>query len=265
MRALPGPGVSAPSPDAMRLTILSDIHANLEALLAVLDDARRETEPGEPMICLGDMIGYGADPDAVVTLLRARDVLAVKGNHEMGAADPATRGRFNPQAWKAVRWARARLSAGNLAWIADLPAHLEVEGCRFVHGLPPEAVDTYLFQASSEEVAAILASLPERVCFIGHTHQLRLVSLVEGLLRNQRLGEGSRLLEPGGRHLVNAGAVGQPRDGDARAKYCLFDTRSRRLTVRCVPYDAGTAARKILDAGQPRVFAERLADLGQAS
>lgn len=245
----------------MLLTILSDIHANLEALQAVLDDARRAAPEGAPMICLGDMIGYGADPEAVLNLLRERGALAVMGNHEMGAADASTRERFNPQAWKAIRWAWRRLSPANLEWIKSLPDHLCVEGCRFVHGLPPDEIDTYLFQASSGEVEAILSSLPETVCFIGHTHQLRLVSLLDGELVNKRLDDGRRVLDASGRHLVNAGSVGQPRDGDPRAKYCLYDTDTHTLTVRSVVYDARTAARKILDAGQPKVFAERLTEL----
>jgi len=245
----------------MLLIILSDIHANLEALLAVLDDARSAAPGGSPLICLGDMIGYGADPEAVLNLLRERGAQAVMGNHEMGATDPSTRERFNPQAWKAIRWARGRLSPANLEWITGLPGHLCAEGCRFVHGLPPDEIDTYLFQASSGEVEAILSSLPEKVCFIGHTHQLRLVSLQDGELRNMRLGDGRRVLEASARHLVNAGSVGQPRDGDPRAKYCLYDTDTRTLTVRSVVYDAKAAARKILDAGQPKVFAERLTDL----
>ncbi|GFK93535.1 hypothetical protein NNJEOMEG_01369 [Fundidesulfovibrio magnetotacticus] len=244
----------------MVLIVLSDIHANLEALEAVLEDAGRLAPPDSPVICLGDLVGYGADPDAVVSLVRARQALAVRGNHEMGVADPKTRRRFNPLAWDAVRWAGARLSPDNLRWVASLPIHLSLEGCRFVHGLPPDEVDTYLFQASSAHVGEVMAQLPETVCFIGHTHQLRLVSLAPDGLRNQRIAQGSYPLDPSWRHLVNAGSVGQPRDGDPRAKYCLFDTEASTLTVHSVEYDAARAARKILDSGQPRAFALFLAD-----
>ncbi len=108
-----------------------------------------------------------------------------------------------------------------------------------------------------------MAQIPEEVCFVGHTHQLRLVSLTGDAVTNERLEQGVRTLPPGVRFIVNAGAVGQPRDGDLRAKYCIYDPAIRELTVRFVPYDAQTAARKILAAGQPRAFAERLAQVDE--
>lgn len=244
----------------MRLIVLSDIHANLEALKAALDDASRAA-PGCPVVCLGDLIGYGADPDEVVTLARGSGFACVMGNHEMGATRPRTRSRFNPQAWEAVRWAASRLSPDNLAWIAGLPAHLCLHGCRFVHGLPPSDVDTYLFQASTERVVKAMQSLPEDVAFVGHTHQLRLVCVEGDGLKGSKLPEGDTALPAGGRCIVNAGAVGQPRDGTYEAKYCIYDTASRVLTVRHVAYDNLAAAGRIIASGQPEAFARRLADL----
>jgi predicted phosphodiesterase len=241
----------------MRLVVLSDIHANLEALQAVLQDAS-EAAPGAQLVCLGDIVGYGADPEEAVRAVRSSGALSVLGNHEMGVNDPSSRGRFNPQAWEAVKWASSRLSAQSRAWLGELPASLSLGGCRFVHGLPPDEVDTYLFQASTGHVVRVMSDIPEDVSFVGHTHQLRLVSLREGQLDGKRLPEGQQVLEAGIRHIVNAGAVGQPRDGNPKAKYCLYDTNSRELTVRFVNYDSATAARKIIDAGQPRVYAERL-------
>jgi diadenosine tetraphosphatase ApaH/serine/threonine PP2A family protein phosphatase len=241
----------------MRLVVLSDIHGNLEALHAVLQDAG-VVAPGAQLVCLGDIVGYGADPEEAVRTVRGRGVLSVLGNHEMGVNDPSSRGRFNPQAWEAVRWASSKLSKESREWLNELPASLSLGGCRFVHGLPPDEVDTYLFQASTGHVVRVMTDIPEDVSFVGHTHQLRLVSLREGRLDGTRLSEGRQVLEPGVRHIVNAGAVGQPRDGNPKAKYCLYDTHSRELTVRFVSYDAATAAQKIIDAGQPRVFAERL-------
>jgi len=242
----------------MPLIVLSDIHGNLEALKAVLEDAGKLTNGRSTVVCLGDMVGYGADPEEVVRAMRKAGALAVLGNHEVGVLRPDTRDRFNSQAWEAVRWAASRLTAESSRWLASLKVSLVVQGCRFVHGLPPDDVDTYLFQASPERVRRAMARLSEDVCFVGHTHLLGLTSLAGGELRQSLLKEGSRVLEPGERHLVNAGAVGQPRDGDPRAKYCLFDPASRELTVRFVSYDARKAAGKILEAGQPRIFAERL-------
>ena len=247
----------------MRLIILSDIHGNLEALNAVLKDAEKFAVGRAQVVCLGDMVGYGANPEEVVQALRGLGVQAVLGNHEEGVIDPNSRGSFNPQAWQTVRWAAAQLSDRNKKWIAGLPASLSLEGCRFTHGLPPGDVHTYLFQASAQEVLKAMAQIPEEVCFVGHTHQLRLLSIIGNELKQERLEEGVRVLAPGVRYIVNAGAVGQPRDGDPRAKFCVYDPASRELTVRFVSYDAKAAAGKILAAGQPRVFAERLAQVDE--
>ena len=241
----------------MRLVVLSDIHGNIEALDAVLRDAA-EVSPGARLVCLGDIVGYGADPEKAVRAVRGAGVASVLGNDEMGVNDPSSRGRFNPQAWEAVKWASSRLSKESLEWLSELPTSLSLDGCRFVHGLPPDEVDTYLFQASTGHVVRAMTDLPEDVSFVGHTHQLRLVSLRDGRLDGARLPEGRQVLEPGIRHIVNAGAVGQPRDGNPKAKYCLYDTHTRELAVRFVSYDAAAAAKKIIEAGQPRVYAERL-------
>jgi diadenosine tetraphosphatase ApaH/serine/threonine PP2A family protein phosphatase len=245
----------------MRLIILSDIHGNLEALEAVLADAGRfQASPAGPasLVCLGDLVGYGANPEEVVRTVRAAGALAVRGNHEMGLAGRAMRGRFNPQAWAAVRWTASKLSRASLDWLKELPTSLVLEGCRFVHGLPPDDVDTYVTWASLESIRQAMTGLPEEICFVGHTHLLGVVSFAGDEIVRSRLAEGARVLAAGSLHLVNAGSVGQPRDGDPRAKYCLFDPASRELTVRFVPYDAKSAAQKILDSGQPAVFAERL-------
>ena len=241
----------------MRLVVLSDIHGNIEALDAVLQDAGG-TAPGAQLVCLGDIVGYGANPEEAVRAVREAGVVSVLGNHEMGVNDPSSRGRFNPQAWEAVKWASSRLSKESREWLKELPSSLSMGGCRFVHGLPPDEVDTYLFQASTGNIIRVMTGIPEDVSFVGHTHQLRLLSLRGGRLDGACLAQGRQILEPGVRHIINAGAVGQPRDGNPKAKYCLYDTLSRELTVRFVSYDAAAAAQKIIAAGQPRVYAERL-------
>jgi diadenosine tetraphosphatase ApaH/serine/threonine PP2A family protein phosphatase len=241
----------------MRLIILCDIHANLEALEAVLDDARG-VAPGAPLVCLGDVVGYGADPEACARLVMESCAACVLGNHEMGVLDARSRQRFNPQAWEAVLWAKARLSKEALGWMAGLPASASRHGCRFVHGLPPDEVDTYLFQASAAKTVRAMERIPEDVCFVGHTHQLRLVRVQNGSLMGERLSEGASRLDPGAKYIVNAGAVGQPRDGNPKAKYCLYDPAARELAVRFVDYDAKAAAAKIVASGQPRAFADRL-------
>ena len=240
------------------MIILSDIHGNLEALEAVLSDCATLGAQG-PLVCLGDMVGYGADPEAVVRRVRAEGALAVLGNHELGVNAPAARSQFNPQAWQIVEWTRGRLSSDSLEWLRTLPRCLRLCGCRLAHGMPPHSVGRYLMQTEPGQVRAIMERLPEDVSFVGHTHLLRLVRLgPEGAYGDTPLRQGVRQLDPGARHLVNCGAVGQPRDGDPHAKYVLYDPMSRRLEVRYVPYDARAAAGKILAAGLPAVYAERL-------
>lgn len=267
----PAPGLRperfGPEPGG-RLAILSDIHSNLEALRAVLADLDRRFPGPSPdgregdrpprIVCLGDMVGYGADPEAVVALLRERDALAVMGNHELGVVKPACRRYFNPQARQAVAWTAAALSGPALAWLAGLPFFLSVAGCRMVHGLPPDHPTIYLQAAPDQVLARVLGRLPEDCCFVGHTHRLGRITLRGGVLTRLPLAEGRVLLAPEARHLVNAGAVGQPRDGDFRAKYCLYDPGTRLLEVCCVAYDPGPAAAKILAAGLPAVYARRL-------
>ncbi|MFP5223046.1 MAG: metallophosphoesterase family protein [Acidobacteriota bacterium] len=246
-----------------RLLILSDIHANLEALEAVLQDIASLPEPGghnEPVVCLGDMVGYGADPEAVVRRMRESSIVSVLGNHEAGVLTPYARRHFNPQAWDAVRFAAENLSRESLDWLAGLPPSLTMQGCRFVHGLPPADAYGYLSQADEALLRRLMGRISEDVCFVGHTHRLKLVSIRRDAVTRNALPEGTVHLERGPRHIVNAGAVGQPRDGDPRAKYLIFDPVSRALTVRYVPYDARAAAGKILASGQPRVYAERLVE-----
>lgn len=242
------------------MIVLSDIHANLEALEAVLADIRATGAQG-PLIFLGDMVGYGADPEAVVRRVRSLGALAVQGNHEAGVCDARNARHFNPVAWDVVRWTREQLSVESKAWLSGLPLYLSLDGCRLVHGMPPQSVHRYLAQAEEQEVRAIMVNLEEPVSFVGHTHMLRLVSLGPGgEYSSKRLVCGGRVLDSGARHLVNCGAVGQPRDGDCHAKYVVYDPRTRELDVRFVSYDALGAARKIIAAGLPAVYAERLTD-----
>jgi len=206
------------------------------------------------------MVGYGADPEGVVRRVRESGITAVLGNHETGVLSAKARSHFNPQAWDAVRWAASRLSDESLAWIAGLPFSLSVQGCHLAHGLPPADPHAYLTQADEPRLRRLMGQIPEDVCFVGHTHRLKLVTIRPDAFTRCSLFEGTVRLERGPRHIVNAGAVGQPRDGDPRAKYLIFDPVSRALTVRYVSYDAQTAAAKILASGQPRVFAERLVE-----
>ncbi len=249
----------------MILVVLSDIHANLQALHAVLSHAGPDlAREGARLACLGDMVGYGADPQGVCDLLRPLNPLAVQGNHEAGVLDPAQVRHFNFLAWEAVEWTRDRLDAPTLDWLATLPRWAVLEGCRLVHGLPPDHLHPYLHQARPAALLRIFDGMRargEHVGFVGHTHDLGLAypdpACLDGV-RTCALAPGVHALEQAHPWIVNAGAVGQPRDGDPRAKYAVYDTASGRLDVRAVEYDAAEAARRIRAAGLPEAYAGRV-------
>lgn len=240
----------------MRIAIISDVHGNLEALQAVWGDL---TGRGAAEVyCLGDSIGYGPDPDAVVSFLRGQGVPSVMGNHELGLADPAYLDWFNPPARKSLLRSKELLSTESLAYIAQLPHVLIKHGCRLVHGLPPESVTTYLFEAADGRLAAEMAAVAEEICFVGHTHELGLVRVAEADVKHIRLKRETRLLEPEARWIANIGSVGQPRDGDLSAKYALYDPEARELEIRFVAYDPTETKRKIRERGLGDVYALRL-------
>ncbi len=238
----------------MLVAILSDIHGNLEALNAVWADMAAFAV--DEIVCLGDMIGYGPNPDEVLQSVRRRGALCCLGNHELGIANPAERSWFNETARKGLDLTASLLSAGSLAYIADLPRFLLLEGARFVHGFPPDSVTDYLFQAKEHRLACWFAR-GEALTFVGHTHELVLVSREGDGIERRDLGPGT--FRPGaGGCIVNAGSVGQPRDGNNNAKYLLWDSAAETVEVRFVPYDIATTVARIRERGFPEYYGSRL-------
>lgn len=237
----------------MRYAVVSDVHGNLEALGAVLEDVARH---GATLVCLGDVVGYGADPARCVDLVGGRALVTVAGNHEHAVVGRVDRRWFNPVARAAAVWTEAALGADRLAWLAALPLTAEIEDATLVHASPrsPEEWD-YLVSAADGFTA--LPAFATRLCFVGHSH-VPAVWSVGSSGPQWRPGAVDVTLEPGRRYLVNVGSVGQPRDGDPRAAYATWDTEARRVRVVRVAYDVDTARRKIIEAGLPRVLGDRL-------
>jgi diadenosine tetraphosphatase ApaH/serine/threonine PP2A family protein phosphatase len=244
----------------MRYLILSDIHANLEALEAVLTEAPRHTF--DRLLVLGDVVGYGADPNAVVDLVRslAPDMI-IRGNHDKVAAGVESAEAFNHAARDAAVWTFDRLRPENRDFLTQLPeGPLDIdETVEICHGSPDDE-DEYIF----EPVDAIEALRGTRLspCFFGHTH----VPIAYWLSTDRfdvivapSETETRITLEPGRRYLVNPGSVGQPRDGDPRACYAVYDSETREVTWRRVAYSIEAAQQKIVDAGLPEGLARRLA------
>jgi diadenosine tetraphosphatase ApaH/serine/threonine PP2A family protein phosphatase len=240
----------------MKIAVLSDIHGNMDAFEQVLADI--DGQGVASIFSLGDNIGYGAESERVVQTLKSRGIPSVLGNHELAAKQPDFLDWFNPAARHSLTMTFNMLSADSMAFICGLPYHRVIQACRLVHGFPPDSPTLYLFQVPPEDKQKAMRDLPERICFVGHTHILDLVSHDGSTLAEVAFKEGANRLDPALHYLVNIGSVGQPRDGDLRAKYVIWNPAESTLDIRCVPYDAPAAAAKIIAAGMPEEHAQRL-------
>jgi diadenosine tetraphosphatase ApaH/serine/threonine PP2A family protein phosphatase len=241
----------------MTYLVLSDVHANLEALEAVLAAAGEY----DHALVLGDLVGYGANPNEVVQRLQALPAVTfIRGNHDKAATQLASVEHFNHLARFAIQWTTEQLTPANFDWLAALPTGpLAIDDLiEICHGAPFDE-DAYIFDDLDVRRAMAAASRP--LCLFGHTHVPAAFRLAEALLPVGPLrGDQFHLrIEPTARYLVNCGAVGQPRDGDPRAAFAILDTGQRTLTINRVVYDVATAQAKIIDAGLPEVLAHRLA------
>lgn len=240
----------------MSIAILSDIHGNMDALEAVLQDM--DSRRPSAVYCLGDTIGYGAEPERVVACLHGRRIPTTLGNHELPVLHAGHLKRFNPVARTSIERTLTMISAESAARIRLWPAFIIADGCRFVHGFPPDRIRTYLFQIREKGLIRTFERVSERLCFVGHTHELELIAYDGRGIERRRLKAGLFSLDPDSRYLINIGSVGQPRDGTHHAKYALWHPEDARLEIRFVPYDVEAAAAKIIAAGLPESHASRL-------
>ncbi|MCK9241107.1 metallophosphoesterase family protein [Desulfocurvus sp.] len=241
----------------MSIAVLSDIHGNLDALRAVLADMDALGVAGA--VSLGDVIGYGPDPEACLALLRERGIPTVMGNHEHAMLRESHKRWFNPQSRAAVEITETLIGPDTREALRTLPTSLVRGGARFVHGYPPDNLHLYLHAVSDERLGQTLAQMAEEVCFVGHTHDLAWIRWDNGHLTRGTLAPGVLALDPGCRYLLNVGSVGQPRDDfDTTAKYVLHDPAARRCEVRRVAYDARPVAARMLAQGVPETFIRRL-------
>jgi diadenosine tetraphosphatase ApaH/serine/threonine PP2A family protein phosphatase len=238
----------------VRYAVLSDIHGNLEALRAVLADA---DACAAEVLCLGDVVGYGADPGPCVDLIGARARATVAGNHEHAVIGRLDLAWFNRYARVAAAWTRERLDDDCAAYLGTLPLTAEVHDATLVHGSPRQP-DEWDYLVSADDGLAAFEAFATRLCFVGHSHVPAAWSLGSSGPDYVR-GDVDVSLEAGRRYIVNVGSVGQPRDRDPRAAYALWDVDARRVTVRRVAYDVAAARAKIEAAGLPRILADRLA------
>jgi predicted phosphodiesterase len=237
----------------MRFAIFSDVHANLEALKAVIEDAQ---ECGSTSyVCLGDVVGYNANPHECVQQIREMDCPIVKGNHDEQASLAESSRDFNELAEHAIEWTRANLTAADKDWLRDLRLERQVRDFTIVHAtLDTPSQWGYVF--NNLDAAASFTYQHTAVCFFGHTHVPMAFIRDDGV---QRINFEQLRIDPGRKYFINAGSTGQPRDGDWRAAYCIFDSEHNTVELHRVKYDLKTAQKKIIKAGLPRLLAERLA------
>lgn len=244
----------------MRHLVLTDIHANLEALDACLSDA--QVRGYDDVLVLGDVVGYGADPNAVVERIRTLSPLAiVRGNHDKVSCGLESADGFNSVARTAARWTYDALSHENRQWVAALPqgpmaVDDDVEIC---HGSPIDE-DEYIFGTTEARIA--LLTTKRSVCLFGHTHYPAVFESLNGTMEGARVAGALAQdvqLRTGIKYLINPGSVGQPRDGDPRAAYAIVDVPAGRVELMRLMYPVQAAQEKIRKAGLPDPLADRLA------
>jgi predicted phosphodiesterase len=243
----------------MRYLILSDVHANREALAAVIARVRRKR--WDKTVFLGDLVGYGAHPNQTVEMVRAlRPLVAIRGNHDKVCSGVENGEMFNRVALQAALWTRQRLTIANHRWLYNLPQGPAIVDGAFAiaHGTPIDE-DAYIF--GEIEALNVFRQTTFPLCFFGHSHFPVIFGLSPEAIQTV-LTSGSTFrfrLEPEMRYLVNPGSIGQPRDGNPLASFAMFDTATRTVTIYRVPYRIERTQKKILDAGLPRPLADRLA------
>ncbi|MCP4024337.1 MAG: metallophosphoesterase [Desulfobacteraceae bacterium] len=240
----------------MRLAVISDIHSNMEALTAVLEDISKNKI--DKTISLGDNIGYGPEPEEVILELEKRSILSVLGNHELAFLDDQYLKTFNPYARKALEINRRLISPHGQAFIESLPPYLVKYDARFVHGVPPDFIGKYIIKLADKALEHIMCDLSQRVSFVGHTHQSRIYMYSNGKLKTKKLRKMTFSLAKTSRYIINTGSVGQPRDGYNEAKYVIWDSEQNTVESRHIAYDCQKASEKIKKAGIPKRYADQL-------
>ena len=239
----------------MRYVLISDIHGNLEALQAVLNFAAN-LEPFQ-LYCLGDTVGYGANPSECLEAMQREANLILAGNHDLAVAGVIAMNDFNPMAQAAVDWTRHALNEDQLEDLANLPlVYIDGDYC-FTHATPIEPMG-FGYVRTLEDVSEVLSSIGQRFCFVGHTHLPVLVRMNQKKGQLEIVRENQVRIEDGFRYFVNVGSIGQPRDSNPDACMVILDEEAETLEFLRVPYDITASQDKIISEGLPSYLAERL-------
>jgi len=238
--------------------IISDIHANLEALQATIKDLKKQQI--DQVVCLGDIVGYYPNPNECVQLCRQNGFKCLRGNHDDAALNLCGINDFNPVAREALLWTADQLTEENKDWLSQLPGHLLIDDSFLaVHGSPWDPY-AYIFSTGGamQAFSYLRQHYPQiNLCFFGHTHQRALYTSEEGAVQEVIKGEvytlGNR-----GLSLINPGSIGQARDGKPGASYIIYDSQNKEIEFRHLPYDIKLTQSKVIAAGLPSMLATRL-------
>lgn len=240
----------------MKTAVISDIHGNLQALLKVMADI--ESLNISKVVSLGDNIGYGPQPEEVIFLMREKNIISIHGNHEAALWDHRIYENMNDAARISLDITRRLLSESSLAWLKMLKSTYEYGNELYVHGRPPDSFTEYFLFLSPEDLRRLFTGLPFGIAFCGHTHLLKIVEYTGKMITMKDTEKGITRLAPGSRQIVNAGSVGQPRDGNKKAKYVIYDPHEMILEIRHIPYPVEETVRLLREKGFPEINATRL-------
>ena len=240
----------------MRFAIFSDLHSNLEATEAVLADAR--DRDCTDFVCLGDVVGYNANPRECVEIVQKLKCPVVKGNHDQQASLAESSRGFNALAETAINWTREQLTNKDKEWLQGLPLTRQVHDFTIVHATL-DAPDQWGYVFNSLDAVASFTNQQTTICFFGHTHVAGAFMRDNGV---KKIKINQLAIEEAKKYFINVGSVGQPRDGDWRAAYCIYDIENHLVEQRRGNYDLATAQKKIIQAGLPHLLADRL-ELGR--
>ena len=240
----------------MRYTIIADIHANLAAFQAVLDDIKGRGGV-EEVWCLGDVVGYGPDPHQCIELLRQYNHVCVAGNHDWAAIGKIDTSEFNPDAAAACHWTARQLSAEDIDYLGNLPLVIQKEDFTLVHGSPREPIWEYLLSTGSAKQN--FAHFQSQFCLVGHSHVPLVFRYSEtGSCSLDQFSSSVPLVLSKSRLIINPGGVGQPRDGNPQASYAIYDSETRLVKLNRVTYDIDATQSKMLKYNLPIRLVVRL-------
>lgn len=229
----------------MRIAIISDIHSNLQALQTAFNII--DTNKLDQVYCLGDIVGYGAEPNECIDMLQKRGVLCIAGNHDKAALDPGKAEHLNRYARTAIEWTARQLTPDHVDFLSRLPYTVVAHQCTFVHA-SPDRPEEWKYIATGYDALEYFQAFPTPICWVGHSH-------ISGVYCEDSITSD---VVRGRRYIINVGSVGQPRNRDNRLSFGIFDVDRWEYEHVAAEYDAGAAREKIIEAGLPPYLGDRL-------